>query len=218
MKPLKADQQLPVSLSYSAALQALKSKSSPRRTRGLDVSTERGLTERSGEVFLLDILSHRMSDMDLSPSILDKGPIHLGRHSTPFAETASMNSRDSSSPASFHSKITYRRPQFRQLVQGARLGSSFHGINALRSNSDIASALVWNFLSCSSQWASSSITNIQLPLSVERRCFTNQVTIIETPNGISNSMNTSSEVCGTSIPAVSQFERYPQNTSTFRDF
>jgi len=84
-----------------------------------------------------------------------------GRHSTPFAETASMSSRDSSSPASSHSKITYRRPQFRQLVQGAQLGSSSHGINALRSNSDIASALVWNLPSCSSQWASSSITNIQ---------------------------------------------------------
>lgn len=84
-----------------------------------------------------------------------------------------MNSRDSSSPASFHSKITYRRPQFRQLVQGARLGSSFHGINALRSNSDIASALVWNFPSCSSQWASSSISNILLPFRVERRFYDN---------------------------------------------
>ena len=54
---------------------------------------------------------------------LTKAQNHRGRHSTPFAETASMNSRDSSSPASFHSKITCRRPQFRQLVQGARLGS-----------------------------------------------------------------------------------------------
>ena len=61
MKPLKADPQLRwVSLSYSVALQALKPKSSPRR-RGLDASTDRGFTERSGEVFLLDILSHRMS-------------------------------------------------------------------------------------------------------------------------------------------------------------
>jgi hypothetical protein len=104
---------------------------------------------------------------------LTKAQNHRGRHSTPFADTASMNSRDSSSPASFHSKIIYRRPQFRQLVQGARLGSSFHGINALRSNSDIASALVWNFPSCSSQWASSSITNIQLPLRVETGYYTN---------------------------------------------
>ena len=61
MKPLKADPQLRwVSLSYSVALQALKPKSSPRR-RGLDASTDRGFTESSGEVFLLDILSHRMS-------------------------------------------------------------------------------------------------------------------------------------------------------------
>jgi hypothetical protein len=64
MKPLKGDQQLrSVSLSYSVTLQALEPKSSPRRRRGLDASTDRGLTERSGEVFLLDILSHRMSDM-----------------------------------------------------------------------------------------------------------------------------------------------------------
>src|SRR5712691_6289682 len=62
MKPLKGDQQLrSVSLSCSVALQALKPKSSPRRRRGLDASTDRGLTERSGEVFSLDILSHRMS-------------------------------------------------------------------------------------------------------------------------------------------------------------
>jgi len=61
MKPLKGDQQLRcVSLSYSVALQALKPKPSPKR-RGLDASADRGLTESSGEVFLLDILSHRMS-------------------------------------------------------------------------------------------------------------------------------------------------------------
>jgi hypothetical protein len=63
MKPLKGDQQRSVSLSYSVARQALKSKPSPRRRRGLDASPDRGLTERSGEVFLLDILSHRMSVM-----------------------------------------------------------------------------------------------------------------------------------------------------------
>src|SRR6266852_3354677 len=62
MKPLKGDQQLrSVSLSCSVALQALKPKSSPRTRRGLDASTDRGLTESSGEVFSLDILSHRMS-------------------------------------------------------------------------------------------------------------------------------------------------------------
>src|ERR1700745_4205973 len=64
MKPLKGDQQLrSVSLSYSVALQALKPKSSPRRRRGLDASTDRVTTERSGEVCSLDILSHRMSVM-----------------------------------------------------------------------------------------------------------------------------------------------------------
>ena len=62
MKPLKEDQQLgSVSRLYSVTLQALKPKSSPRRRRGLDASTDRALTERSGEVFFLDILSHRMS-------------------------------------------------------------------------------------------------------------------------------------------------------------
>ena len=35
------------------------------KKKGLDASTDRGLTERSGEVFLLDILSHRMSDMGI---------------------------------------------------------------------------------------------------------------------------------------------------------
>ena len=64
MKPLQADQQLrSVSLAYSVALQASKPKSSPRRRRALDASTDRRLTERSGEVFFLDILSHRMSAM-----------------------------------------------------------------------------------------------------------------------------------------------------------
>jgi hypothetical protein len=64
MKPLKEDLQLRfVSLSYSVALQALEPKSSPRRRRGLDASTDRGLPESSGEVFLLDIPSHRMSVM-----------------------------------------------------------------------------------------------------------------------------------------------------------
>jgi len=70
MKPLKEDLQLRfVSLSYSVALQALEPKSSPRRRRGLDASTDRGLTESSGEVFLLDILSHRMSVMAILPTI-----------------------------------------------------------------------------------------------------------------------------------------------------
>ena len=64
MKPLKEDQQLgSVSLLYSVTLQALKPKSSPRRRRGLDASTDRAVTETSGEAFFLDILSHRMSLM-----------------------------------------------------------------------------------------------------------------------------------------------------------
>ena len=33
------------------------------KKRGLDASTQRSLTERSGEVFLLYILSHRMSEI-----------------------------------------------------------------------------------------------------------------------------------------------------------
>ena len=36
----------------------------------------------------------------------------------------------------------------------------------------------------------------------------------DTPNGTSNAANSSKHVCGTSNPAVSQLERYPQNTST----
>jgi hypothetical protein len=36
-------------------------RSGSPREKGLDASTDRGLTERNGEVFLLDILSHRMS-------------------------------------------------------------------------------------------------------------------------------------------------------------
>src|SRR6266699_4949911 len=63
MKPLKGDQQLrSVSLSYSVALQALKPKSSPRRIRAwMQAPIE--VSRREGEVFLLDILSHRMSAM-----------------------------------------------------------------------------------------------------------------------------------------------------------
>src|SRR5579864_6804293 len=67
MKPLKGNQQLrSVSLSHSVALQALNPKPSPRRRRGLDASNDRGLKERSAEVFFLDILSHRMSAAAIS--------------------------------------------------------------------------------------------------------------------------------------------------------
>jgi hypothetical protein len=81
MKPLTGDQQLrSVSLSYCVALQGLKPKSSPRRRRGLDASTDRGFTERSGEVFLLDILSHRMSVM----AIVRQQPLLVSANSTTF--------------------------------------------------------------------------------------------------------------------------------------
>jgi hypothetical protein len=120
------------------------------------------------EIRPLRVLTPMMSEIAiLQQSFFDAGQNHRGCHSTPFADTASMNSRESSSPASFHSKIRYRRPQFRLFVQGARLGSSFHGINALRSSSDTASALVRNFPSCSAQCASSSITNIHLTIPSE---------------------------------------------------
>src|ERR1700756_2076162 len=69
MKPLKGDQQLrSVSLSYSVAAPGVRTKSLSTKRRGLDASTDRGLTERSGEVFLLDILSHRMSVMAIFAS------------------------------------------------------------------------------------------------------------------------------------------------------
>ena len=66
MKPLKGDQQLrSIYLSHSVTLQALKPKTSPRRRRGLDASTDRGSHGESGEVFLLDTLSHRMSVIEM---------------------------------------------------------------------------------------------------------------------------------------------------------
>jgi hypothetical protein len=56
MKRRKGDQQLrSVSLSYSVALQVLEPKSSPLRRRTWMQTPNRGLTERRGEVFLLDI-------------------------------------------------------------------------------------------------------------------------------------------------------------------
>jgi hypothetical protein len=66
MKPLKGDQQLrSVSRSHSVARQALKPKSSPEEEGAWMQAPIRGLTERSGEVFLLDILSHRMSEIEI---------------------------------------------------------------------------------------------------------------------------------------------------------
>src|SRR6266496_3637039 len=71
MKPLPGDQQLrSVSLSYSVALQALKPKSSPRRIRAwMQAPIE--VSRREGEVFLLDILSHRMSVIACSIRAVD---------------------------------------------------------------------------------------------------------------------------------------------------
>ena len=84
MKPLQGDQQLQaVSLAYSVALQALKPKSLSTKNKGLDASTHRGLTESSGEVFLLDILSHRISVMVLlalrnsASGAVSTLPVHL---------------------------------------------------------------------------------------------------------------------------------------------
>jgi len=41
----------------------VKPKILSTKKKGLDASNDRGLTERSGEVFSLDILSHRMSEI-----------------------------------------------------------------------------------------------------------------------------------------------------------
>ena len=65
MKPLKEDQQLrSLSRSHSVARQAFKHKSSHEEEGAwmqAPISRSHG---RSGEVFLLDILSHRMSVID----------------------------------------------------------------------------------------------------------------------------------------------------------
>ena len=64
MKPVKEDQQLrSVSLAYSVALPAFKPKSLHEEGRRAWVQAPISPTERSGEVFFLDILSHRMSEM-----------------------------------------------------------------------------------------------------------------------------------------------------------
>jgi hypothetical protein len=48
----------------------VKPKILSTKKKGLDASNDRGLTERSGEVFSLDILSHRMSENQVSvPSV-----------------------------------------------------------------------------------------------------------------------------------------------------
>jgi hypothetical protein len=65
MKPFKPDQRLrSVSQSHSGALLPFKTKILSAKKNGAWMQApNRGLTERSGEAFLLDILSHRMSEM-----------------------------------------------------------------------------------------------------------------------------------------------------------
>ena len=108
MKPLQGDQQLQaVSLAYSVALQALKPKSLSTKNKALDASTHRGLTESSGEVFLLDILSHRMSVMamfrQLTPShclltlghetLRTRGAVHTAKNQPLFGTDAQQARR-----------------------------------------------------------------------------------------------------------------------------
>jgi len=81
-----------VSLSYSVALQALKPESSPRRRRGLDASTDRGLTERSAEVFSLDILSHRMSALAILRQLRHRSVVR-GNRSCRFGSLAAKGTR-----------------------------------------------------------------------------------------------------------------------------
>src|SRR5438034_9646125 len=79
MKPLKGDQQLRcVSLSYSGALQALKPKSSPRKKKGPGCKHRSRSHGESGEVFSLDILSHRMSVMAMFHQSSLAGPVGSG--------------------------------------------------------------------------------------------------------------------------------------------
>ena len=62
MKPLKEDQQPRSTSVVLCCALGVKPKILSTKKKGLDVSNHRGLTERSGEVFSLDILSHRMSE------------------------------------------------------------------------------------------------------------------------------------------------------------
>ena len=63
----------------------VRTKPSPRRRRGLDASTDRGLTERSGEVFLLDILSHRMSVIEMLQQL--RAALRCGSWRSPHIKT-----------------------------------------------------------------------------------------------------------------------------------
>jgi hypothetical protein len=63
-----------LSLPYFVALQALKPKSSLRKKTGWMQAPHWDRMERSGEVFLLDILSHRVVVCD--DSIHDQIPSH----------------------------------------------------------------------------------------------------------------------------------------------
>ena len=69
MKPLKEDQQPRSTSVVLCCALGVKPKILSTKKKGLDVSNHRGLTERSGEVFSLDILSHRMSEIAISRQI-----------------------------------------------------------------------------------------------------------------------------------------------------
>src|SRR5258708_7445208 len=124
MKRLQGDQQLrSVSLSYSVAFQALKPKSSPRRRRGLDASTDRGLTERVEKCFCLTSSLIGLSEMaifyQLKLGLLSVPDAEL---QTPVQTLLGLRSRKSSN----HSRPSTIRPSSSQAAaktceQGGRI-------------------------------------------------------------------------------------------------
>jgi len=64
MKPISGSNQLGLDRRSNAAIPSGKTKFSLRKKTGLDASRTRSHRE-SGEVFFLDTLSHRMSDMEI---------------------------------------------------------------------------------------------------------------------------------------------------------
>jgi len=85
---------------------------------------------------------------------------------TPLAETSSTSVRETSFQEVSNwsiSMTTYCRPQVRQAVQGAWLGSWSQGIEARRLSSESASSNVANSPCCCSACSSSSIMNMQTP-------------------------------------------------------
>jgi len=74
MKPLKEDQQPRSTSVVLCCALGVKPKILSTKKKGLDASNDRGLTERSGEVFSLDILSHRMSEIEIYRQVTGRGP------------------------------------------------------------------------------------------------------------------------------------------------